>query len=196
MSDIIEETPSTDAVDASQKTQTEQKPPTPKKHQKELLATLSAAIDVDSNNINSVNDDQNDIDDIDIVTPTTHTKHTSELKIANPGSSNNTGFFQGYTILDDPFSEGGIGNNNNNNNNNKIPLPYKTDRGCAFFYKLYYYFETFIVVNPRFYALWLLYRSVFPRALVIVDMVCTINQFQHNLNVPKYVFSNVYNYLI
>ena len=50
--------------------------------------------------------------------------------------------------------------------NEELPLPY--DNTCAS--KLKYYFDTFLVVNPRIYAIYLLYSATWPRGLVILDM--------------------------
>ena len=49
-------------------------------------------------------------------------------------------------------------------------LPYKNTA----YYKFKYRIESFFVIHPRFNALYLLYRSIWPRALVIVDMYTDI----------------------
>ena len=71
----------------------------------------------------------------------------------------------GYTILDESVSPEG---------KFSLPMPYKSinDRGLFLFIfdKIVYTIHTLIVKNPRLYSLWLLYKCVFPRALVLVDM--------------------------
>ena len=53
----------------------------------------------------------------------------------------------------------------------KAPLPYKED---SFISKLYYYFKTLFVSNPRLFTLWLLWNNVGPRILVIIDLITDI----------------------
>eukprot|EP01083_Nonionella_stella_P013164 37098_1 len=54
--------------------------------------------------------------------------------------------------------------------NEALPLPYDND--CSS--RIAYYFETFLVVHPRIYALYLLYSATWPRGLVLLDMYTDI----------------------
>ena len=48
--------------------------------------------------------------------------------------------------------------------------PLKKPYRNTWYNKLFYHLETFVVKRPRLHAIWLLYLSIFPRALVILDM--------------------------
>ena len=48
-----------------------------------------------------------------------------------------------------------------------LPLPYKKHRFHSY---IYYLFETWLITNPRVYAIYLLVRMTLPRALVLFDM--------------------------
>lgn len=54
-----------------------------------------------------------------------------------------------------------------NDLNQPLPLPFKS--GCI--NRMWYHIKSFFVIHPRFYALYLLYRSTWPRGLVI--LICT-----------------------
>ena len=62
-------------------------------------------------------------------------------------------------------------------------LPYKKDKLWS---KFKYYCKTFIVINPRLFSLYLLYKSVGPRLFVILDMytdsLVTLQLFDTVLN--------------
>lgn len=64
--------------------------------------------------------------------------------------------------------------------NEPLPLPYQ--KKC--YSKLYYHFETFLVKHSRIHALWLLYLSVWPRGLVLLDMytdgIIAFNLYKNN----------------
>ena len=62
-------------------------------------------------------------------------------------------FMRGYTILEDD-----------------IFMPYKNN--C--WSKFKYYLKSIVVMNPRLFSLWLLYKSIWPRLLVILDMYTDI----------------------
>ena len=102
--------------------------------------------------------------------PSSAQKPPNKNAITSSGSSSYgyDAIGHGYTILDDSISQGKV------DIDATLPTPYTTGKACSLFYKLYYLIESLIVVNPRLYSLWLLYRSVFPRALVLVDMVTDV----------------------
>ena len=74
--------------------------------------------------------------------------------------------------------------------NQPLPAPYKNK--CHS--KLYYYFETFLVTHPRMFALYLLYKSTWPRALVLFDMYTdgqvAFNLYQDSLRINDSVNNN------
>ena len=53
----------------------------------------------------------------------------------------------------------------------KYPLPYKQHSIRS---RLHYYYQTFLVIHPKFYALFLLARMTVPRLLVLFDMATDI----------------------
>ena len=57
------------------------------------------------------------------------------------------------------------------NSNTSTSLPYKSDKCYS---RLKYYFETFVVTNPRLLSIYLLYKSIWPRIFAIVDMYTDI----------------------
>ena len=133
-------------------------------------------IETKENNDDEDNEDDNDFNDLDLeekkmgpdgmIREITNSK-TKKLKYGNSPSisdsedSDSGPIIHGYTILDESLSTTGA---------YVLPMPYKNDRGCLLFHKIGYWFETLIVKNPRLFSLWLLYKCVFPRALVLVDM--------------------------
>ena len=60
--------------------------------------------------------------------------------------------------------------NLNSSSKMNLPKPYKAGRNCGasyFFWKV----ESLLVTHPRLLAIWMLYLSIWPRALVLLDMV-------------------------
>ena len=97
-------------------------------------------------------------------------KHSTDVSIITDNNHDNnsdndeediefaSSILRGYTILEEDLS-----------------LPYKQDK-C--FSKFKYHLKSWIVTNPRLFSLYLLYKSMWPRALVIgMYSICT-NFFQ------------------
>lgn len=113
---------------------------------KEVMLSASVAGSTVDSVAEEGKDDFDNDEGIDIITK----QGTLGASFAGEENANNW-----YDLIDEP-----------------IPLPYKRNKCWS---KFEYYLKTMIVVNPRTYSLYLLYSSVWPRALTMVDVFTDIN---------------------
>ena len=119
----------------------------------------------DLDNLNNLNNLNNDINIVTVSATATGNHDINVSSTTNSGRDTSPQSNLSATMTDDDSDDINI--------NQQIPLPLPYDKN-SITERLWYYYETFFVTNRRLLSLSLLYTSIWPRILAIVDMYTDI----------------------